>query len=229
MNILMEDEYFLAVEKPAKQFVHPMPGERESKDCLLFNVRDHINCHAYAINRLDRPVSGIVLFAKNPEVVTAFQNIWHDDTTHKKYLCLHRGKLETAGFFDSPLSKKGAYKSRDNKELKQEALTLYQAIEHFPHEFCTYTQVEIKTGRYHQIRRHFRKAIMPIIGDRKHGKGVVNKHFEDKYSLDQIFLHCHELSLVHPYTDKKIYITNALPDNLKAVLKKIGLTNFNIS
>ncbi|MBD64805.1 MAG: hypothetical protein CME62_06335 [Halobacteriovoraceae bacterium] len=220
MEILFEDKYVIAVTKPAKQFVHPMQGEADSKDCLLFSVRDHIQTKLWPINRLDRPVSGIVLFAKSPEIVTKFQDIWHLDSTQKKYTCLHRGLLEESGVFNSPLSKRSVNKEI-HKDIKQEALTLYNPLQVFKHEFCTLTEVEIKTGRYHQIRRHFRKAVMPIIGDRKHGKGVVNNHFLEIYGLDRIFLHAKELIFIHPYTSHPIHISCTLPIELLSVLKKL--------
>lgn len=220
MNILYQDQSIVIANKKANQFVHPISGDPESKDCLLFELRDHLGIHLYPINRLDRPVSGITLFANRPEIVTEFQTIWHDENTRKKYLCLHRGKLESEGRFDSPLSKKGIFKN-DSQELKQSALTLYHPIEYFPSEFCTFTEVEIKTGRYHQIRRHFRKAVMPIIGDRKHGKGKVNNHFVERYHLNQIFLHCHYFECIHPITSERLELHCPLPENLSTVLSKL--------
>lgn len=220
MQIHFEDEYIIAVEKPAKLFVHPMPGERESKNCLLFQVRDHHSSHVYAINRLDRPVSGIVLFAKRNKIVPLFQEIWHTDSTIKKYECLHRGKLTEQGKFNSALSKRGTFKSV-NKEIKQEALTLYRPIEYFESEYCTHTEVEIKTGRYHQIRRHFRKAVMPLIGDSKHGKGKINNHFREQYELHRIFLHSKSLEFHHPVTKEAIKINSDLPQELESVLLKL--------
>ena len=223
MKVYFEDEYYIAVEKPAKQFIHPMPGERESKDCLLFDVRDHLELKVYPIHRLDRPVSGIVIFAKTSEASAKVQKIWKDDSTRKRYLCLNRGKIEESGEYNSPLSKSGVKKSDIKKDVKQEALTLYYPIEYFHHEFCTYTEVEIKTGRFHQIRRHFRKDIKPLIGDRKHGKAVINNHFSDHYGMDRIFLHCCGLEFVHPYTGELVLISSPLPEALKSVIIRLRI------
>jgi tRNA pseudouridine65 synthase len=225
MKVYFEDQYYIAVEKPAKKFIHPMPGERESKDCLLFDVRDHLESKIYPVHRLDRAVSGIVIFAKTPKAATKAQEIWNKKTTHKKYLCLNRGKIEKSGVYDVTLSKSGVSQSDIKKEIKQEALTLYNPIEYFHHEFCTYTEVEIKTGRFHQIRRHFRKDIKPLIGDRKHGKGKVNNHFADNYGMNRIFLHCHELEFNHPYTGELILLNSPLPDVLNNVILKLRVNN----
>lgn len=63
---------------------------------------------------------------------------------------------------------------------------------------------------------------MPIVGDRKHGKGVMNKHFEKKYSLNQIFLHSRSINFNHPITGKNVNIEADLPVNLKNVLKLLN-------
>ena len=121
MKVYFEDENYIAVEKPAKKFIHPMPGERESKDCLLFDVRDHLEHKVFPIHRLDRAVSGIVIFGKNSEAVAKAQKIWNHETTHKKYLCLNRGKLDKPGQYDATLSKSGVKKS----DIKKEAIASF--------------------------------------------------------------------------------------------------------
>jgi tRNA pseudouridine65 synthase len=229
MKVHFEDQYYIVVEKTAKQFIHPMPREKESKDCLLFDVRNHLESKVYPVHRLDRAVSGIVIFAKIPKAVTKIQDIWKADSTHKKYLCLNRGKIEQSGKYDETLSKSGVNRSDIKKDVKQDALTLYNPIEYFHHEFCTYTEVEIKTGRFHQIRRHFRKDIKPLIGDRKHGKGKVNNHFADHYGMNRIFLHCHELEFIHPYTGEKILISSPLPEVLNNVIIQLRANNDKVS
>jgi tRNA pseudouridine65 synthase len=218
-RLLYEDEYYAAVEKTAGLFVHPMPGEKESRDCLLFQLRDQLGMFLYPVNRLDRPVSGIVLFAKKPEWVTAIQQRWHEPETQKHYLCLNRGKLESCGQFDRPLSKRGAFKKK--KGEPQEALTLYDPIKYYPEYFCTYTKIEIKTGRYHQIRRHFRQEVKPLIGDRTHGKGEVNNRFLKEFGLKQIFLHATQLDFIHPITNQPVKIFSSLPSELANILEKL--------
>jgi tRNA pseudouridine65 synthase len=226
LEILYEDDDVIAVNKPGNVFIHPMKEDRSSKENnLLYQVRDYHGEFVYAINRLDRPVSGIALFAKENESVSIMQNIWHDNTTHKKYLAMCLGEIKEAGKFDSPLSKMdiSSKGSNNNQEKEyQEALTLYKPIEFFEKTRTTFMEVEILTGRYHQIRRHFRKAVHPLIGDRKHGKGPINNLFRDDYGLEQIFLHCHCLQYVCPWSKTHVEINCSLPEKLQSILTQLN-------
>ena len=86
LNILYEDQELIAVEKDAGVFIHPMKEDPSSKENnLLFQVRDYLQQFVYAINRLDRPVSGIVLFSKQQELVARVQEQWHSPKTKKFY------------------------------------------------------------------------------------------------------------------------------------------------
>lgn len=219
LNILFENEKIIAVEKPANVFIHPMKEDPSSKENnLLYQVRDHLDQYVYAVNRLDRPVSGIVLFTKNNEVVSSLQDIWHADETKKIYLGMCLGEINEAGKFDSPLSKMD---SSAKEKVYQDALTLYRPLEFFRSVRTTYLEIEIRTGRYHQIRRHFRKAVHPLIGDRKHGKGPINKLFHDNYGLEQLFLHCHKLVFLSPWNNQQITIDCPLPKRLSEILEHI--------
>lgn len=219
MNILFEDENLIAVEKLAGEFIHPMNGERESKsNNLLFRVRDHLDQQVYLVNRLDRPVSGIVLLTKSSEFIKLVQEKWSDKETIKKYLALCLGEVKNAGTFDSPLKKLDSFQ---NEEVYQEAITHYEPIQFFQKVRATFLEIQIDTGRHHQIRRHFRKAIHPLIGDRKHGKGKINNQFHSEYGLNQLFLHSHRLEFPHPLSGAKIQIHCELNENLKNVLDQI--------
>lgn len=219
LNILYEDQELIAVEKDAGVFIHPMKEDPSSKENnLLFQVRDYLQQFVYAINRLDRPVSGIVLFSKQQELVARVQEQWHSPKTKKFYTALCMGEILEAGQFDSPL---GKMDSNGKEKVYQEALTHYFPQIYFKNEHVTLLKVQIFTGRYHQIRRHFRKAVKPLIGDRKHGKGPINNHFESVYGLKQIFLHCHRLELEHPVTKELLEINCKLPAALDYVLLKM--------
>lgn len=173
----------------------------------------------YPVNRIDKPVSGIVVFAKLPEGHRLLQENWPKDSTEKTYLTLCKGRLEFEGQFDFPL------KNLNNKSLPpKESLSLYYPLELFNN--YTYLSVVIKTGRKHQIRRQFSRRCHNLVGDSTYGKGVINTLFRKEFGLNQIFLHAHKLSFEHPYSKKSIEILCPLPDSLGEILEKLRIKGF---
>jgi len=211
INILYQDEYYIAVEKPINLLVHPYKKESNERDHLMKRVKAQTGLYLYPIHRLDRPVSGIVIFGLAGENVAELQKKWSLETTHKKYIALVKGLLKEKGEFTFSLQKED--------KSKQEAITCYKPLQLFSE--TTLIEVEIKTGRRHQIRRHFSRRSHNIIGDRKHGRGKVNNFYKDEIGLDRIFLHAQSLEFIHPYTNKTIKIECPLPDDLKTCLSKL--------
>jgi tRNA pseudouridine65 synthase len=207
-KILYQDQWYVAAHKPAWWLTHPSDEARQIKDNLMSAVRDLIGEYVYPVNRLDLQVSGIVLFARQKEAVTRQQNIWNTDQTIKKYQGLVHGQLWESGRFDFPL--------QNDAKIPKESLTLYKIINTF--DEATFVEIQIKTGRRHQIRRHFSRRMHALIGDRKYGKKKWNDPYLDKYALDRIFLHCHYLKFFHPYIEQSVEITNPLPKQLQQII-----------
>lgn len=208
IEILFEDEFYIAVNKPAHLLTHPYKAETNEKENLLFFVRDQIGQYLYPIHRLDRQTSGIVLFGKKPESVREIQEYWGTEKVVKKYKTLIHGDIKQPGEFSFSLL--------SQKKVPQEALTLYTPLENFEH--CTFMEIEIKTGRRHQIRRHFSRRMQHVLGDRKYGKKRFNDFYLNEYLLERLFLHAYFLEFHHPFTDAKIQITSDLPEDLLKVL-----------
>lgn len=221
IEILFEDDYLIIVSKPPCLLVHPCKMNKKDKENMLFRVRDHLGHYVFPVNRLDRAVSGIVIFAKNSYVARAMKDLWHTETTIKKYLALSRGIYKEAGVLDLPLT--------NEKKVKKDSLTLYKPLKLYPN--ATLLEVEIKTGRRHQIRRHFAKSVDHLLGDRLYGKKKYNDHFKENYQLNRLFLHSHFFQFIHPYTDELITINCALYPDLQIVLRLLEgelLENFSI-
>ncbi len=213
IDILYEDEHYIAVEKPSGLLIHPYKKETNEKENLLKSVKEQTGHYLYPLHRLDRPVSGIVIFALSSEAGSKLKEIWHKENFLKEYLTLARGYFdEDAGEMNFALS--------DDKGTKKEARTLYWKIKQF--EKTCYLRVEIKTGRHHQIRRHFARRCHGIIGDTTHGKGRINQYFRETFNLNRIFLHAHRLEFTHPYTSERIFIKSELPGELQTVLNNLN-------
>lgn len=211
LKVLYKDDHFVAVEKPSGLLVHPYWKETNEKASLLKELKAQIGQWLYPVHRLDRPVSGVVIFGLASEAVKALQECWRQDQTRKIYLGLAKNIHTGARRFDIPLN-------NENK-VAQEALTLATPIETFADS--SLMEIEIKTGRKHQIRRHFSKHRSQIIGDRMYGKKPINDFYQKEYGIDRIFLHAHKLSFRHPFSGDMTEITSPLPEDLALCLEKI--------
>lgn len=212
LNILYQDDYYIAAEKPSGLLVHPYWKETNEKQSMMMDLKRQIGKWIYPIHRLDRPVSGVVLFGLVPEAVKEIQAKWADESTKKKYVALVRDTIYTeVTRFEFSLK-------NDNK-IPQEALTIATPLEHF--EDSTLMEVEIKTGRKHQIRRHFSRRCTAVAGDRMYGKKPFNDRYLNDFGLQRIFLHAQSLSFIHPFSSEEIEITCPLPDDLSRTLENI--------
>lgn len=211
--ILFENNHYIAAHKPAWWLTHPSNEARQIKQNLMAFIRNLIDQFVYPVNRLDLQSSGIVLFAKDKQGVTKLQQFWHSDKTTKRYLALVHGHLDTKGEFTFPLS-------GENKILK-DSHTLYQTILYYKNQDCSLVEVEIKTGRRHQIRRHFSRRMHALIGDRKYGKKIWNDPFRDSFGLDRLFLHATFLQFEDPYSSEIITINDPLPQELQSLLDQL--------
>ncbi len=217
--ILYQDEYILVVDKPSGLLVHPYKEASNERDNLMTVMRDRLDKWVYPVHRIDRPVSGIVIFAFAGEVVSKIKENWSDKTkTHKEYLALARGQIKEPGTFDFELS--------NEKKVRQEAITHYKPLFNF--DDTTLVHVTIETGRKHQIRRHFSRRMQCLVGDTAYGKGILNERYRQDYNLHRIFLHGWQLSLPHPITGKQIIFRCPLRPELKKTLQDKGMIDFSM-
>ena len=215
VTILYQDEDLIFANKPSGLLVHRDQGHAQDKVTLMGLLRDQVGQYVHAINRIDRPVSGIVLFTTKRELINIIKNDWTGEKTHKEYIALAKGKKLEKGTFAFAL------KSDDGslKEASTEFIPLF--------EFATTTlyKIKINTGRKHQIRRHFSRRCMNIIGDTCYGKGEFNRYFRSEFGLYRIFLHSYRLKMIHPVSLMPMDIICKLPLELVEVLRKMGLSS----
>jgi tRNA pseudouridine65 synthase len=213
--ILYEDESLLIVNKPPFMMVHPWRGGPRDEVDLMTALKEQTGHYLYPVHRLDRQTSGVVLFALESKIVTFFKDRWHSDEVEKRYACMASGALPVAGYFDNSL--------RNKKGFKQECYTKFEPLAYFDHyEFpSTLCDVTIKTGRRHQIRRHFSRHMKNLVGDTRYGKGKINDFYREHYNLERLFLHAHYLRLPHPTKSERIEIHAPMSEDLDVIFKKI--------
>ncbi len=223
LNVLYQDQHFLAINKPSGLLVHKTDLAAGTSENAMELLRDQLGQWVYPVHRLDRPTSGVLLFALSEESAKAIQPAFTEHAIQKHYLALVRGFTEQQGVIDHALAplwdKKTDFLSQQNKPA-QTAITHYETGEHFElpirvgkHSSSRYSLVKAapQTGRSRQIRRHFKHIFHPIIGDTAHGDGKHNALFREKFGCHRLLLHAASLAFVHPFSQQPILI-EAAPD-----------------
>jgi tRNA pseudouridine65 synthase len=212
LEIIYRDDDLVAVNKPAGMSVHR--GWARDGIPALQVLRNQISCPVHPVHRLDRPTSGVLLFATSGEVHRLVQQQFTDHTVDKRYLALCRGHDETLTQVDHPLAK------REDLEPRP-AVTDFKLLGHF--ERYGLFEARPRHGRLHQIRRHLRHASHPIIGDVRYGKGEHNRLFRTRFGFHRLALHALSLSLRHPRTEQPLTLRAALPPEFSQLLEALQL------
>ncbi len=207
LEILYQDDYMVAINKPHGLLVHQSSIARDAEEFALQMLRDQIGQNVWPAHRLDRKTGGILLFALNQEANKLLQALFRENQIEKKYSAIVRGYFPDELEIDYPLKK-------ENGAI-QEAFTKVKLLQHFEvpfeigqHPTSRYSLVEAhpQTGRMHQIRKHLAHVMHPIIGDRPHGCNKQNRYFKHEFNMDTMMLHAAELSFIHPYLNRKLFI-----------------------
>lgn len=218
LEILYRDDELIAINKPAGMLVHRSWLDKHETQFAMQTLRDQIGQHVFPIHRLDRPTSGVLLFALNSEMARLMSEQFEQHAMQKSYLAVVRGYLEGEGEIDYPLKvilDKIADKFSQEKEAQQ-AVTFYRSLAKvempYPagkHATARYSLVALfpKTGRKHQLRRHMKHLFHPIMGDTKYGDLHQNRALEAHTDCHRLMLHAHKLSFQHPKTEQHIEIT----------------------
>jgi RluA family pseudouridine synthase len=222
-KIIYEDEWFLAVEKPAPLPVHP--GGRFLTKNLLSLLKKDRDGYLSIVNRLDSETSGLVLAAKSSEAAGALGKIFEFRRIEKEYEAILLGvPPEPSGSLDQSLGFRQVerFRMRCHDPEGEKALTLYETVTANVFEGQKYTHVRVRpeTGRMHQIRAHFALAGCPIAGDKIYIEPAVYTRYieagwcEDMLSVTKaprLLLHAVRLTFVHPVTGGSMDLRSEVP------------------
>ncbi|WP_439257555.1 tRNA pseudouridine(65) synthase TruC [Lonepinella sp. BR2271] len=224
LEILYQDQYIVAVNKPAGMLVHRSWLDRHETQFVMQTLRDQIGQHVFPIHRLDRPTSGVLLFALNSEMANLMCQQFESKTVQKSYLAVVRGYLTGEERIDYPLKiqlDKIADKfAQENKE-PQSAITDYQglktvempyAVGKYPTARYSLVRLTPQTGRKHQLRRHMKHIFHPILGDTQYGDLHQNRALAEKTGVNRLMLHAEKLEFRHPVTNEQIQVTAGLDE-----------------
>ncbi|MFT5724978.1 MAG: 23S rRNA pseudouridine1911/1915/1917 synthase [Bacteroidia bacterium] len=211
-SILFEDNHLIAVNKPAGILVQ---GDHTGDQCLSDYIKAYIkkkynkpgDVYLGTIHRLDRPVSGIVIFAKTSKALTRMNAMMQDHSIKKTYYALLQKKprdlSEDLTHWLVKNEDKNVTRAHDKevKKSKKSQLT-YNYIGTANHKFLI--QIHLQTGRSHQIRAQLAKIGFPISGDMKYGSR--------KGKGTYIYLHAKSLEFIHPVKKEKLLLQCPFPD-----------------
>jgi len=234
LEILYQDENLIAINKPSGLLVHKSLIDRRETRFAVQILRDQINQYVYPLHRLDKPTSGVLLFALNKEMAKSMSNIIQARETQKEYVAIVRGIVNEKEIIDYAL-KEVLDKMTDSKANKdkeaQEAITEYERLDTIElpfkvgkHETSRYSLVKLnpKTGRKHQLRRHMKHIFHPIVGDTTHGDLRHTKFFRNQFNSQRLLLHASKLSFIHPISNKMIIINAGFDETFELLFEEFN-------
>ncbi|WP_418642029.1 tRNA pseudouridine(65) synthase TruC [Vibrio chaetopteri] len=234
LEIVYRDEYLIAVNKPAGMLVHRSWLDKNETRFVMQTLRDQIGQHVFPLHRLDRPTSGVLLFALSSEIAAKAMPMFAEHNIEKTYHAVVRGWIEQGDVLDYPLKvelDKIADKFADQEKEAQPAVTAYQPLAkvevpystgRFPTSRYCLMEMKPKTGRKHQLRRHMHHLSHPIVGDTTHGDGRHNRLFREHYDTHRMLLHASCLAFNHPITGEPIRIQAGFDSVWQSLMSEFG-------
>jgi len=229
IEIVYEDETLIVVNKPAGLVVHPAAGIHSGTlaNALAYHFQQLPDSgHGLRpgiVHRLDRDTSGLLVVAKTEAALEHLSDQFRDRTVFKSYAALVHGRVNTdSGRIDQPLARDAANRTRMAVVRGgRSALSLYRVRQRF--DRFTLLDVELKTGRTHQIRVHLAWLKHPVVGDETYGAGrdntIQNAQLRARVrNLERHFLHAEKLAFTHPQTGKRVEFSSSLPAELAELL-----------
>jgi 23S rRNA pseudouridine1911/1915/1917 synthase len=220
VEIVYEDEAILVVHKPPALLTVPTLM-RESRtvisDLNRMLQRRHPAESAFVVHRLDRGVSGLLVFAKSVEIAETMRNQFAARKPKRQYHALVYGVVDAdKGTFESFLATDENLNrySTDDEESGQHAITHYRVLRRFAD--ATYVEVWLETGRRNQIRVHFAEAGHPLIGDERYAR---ERPEHPQWKSRRIALHALTLGIDHPVTGKPLHFESRLPEEFESFFR----------
>jgi 23S rRNA pseudouridine955/2504/2580 synthase len=203
LDVIYEDKEIIAFNKPAVLSVQP--GTNVSNKSLYNALLGRME-EFFFVHRLDKYTSGVIIVSKTHESAKKLSELFSSHDIEKKYITLVKGLVKDKLDIKTPLDGKNAF-------TRVEPLEFYSG--------CTLLSVQIFTGRKHQIRRHLAMNCTPVIGDEIYGDSDANEQFKKAYDLNGYFLHCSEVSFIHPVKHLEVKIKAPLDVERQKIIKKL--------
>lgn len=222
LDIIFQDKDIVIINKPQDMVVHPAPGNYSGTlvNGLLFHIDTLSSINGVIrpgiVHRLDKDTSGLLVVAKNDKAHRFLSEELKERKIKRSYISLVHGVLKSdEGTIDAPIGrhpkdrKKMAVTSKNSKE----AISHYKVLDRYDN--YTLVEVDLKTGRTHQIRVHMAHINYPIVGDPVYSRG------KNEFGLDKQMLHAYKLGFIHPSTKEYMEFKADLPLYFKNIIKTL--------
>ncbi|WP_257349127.1 RluA family pseudouridine synthase [Pseudalkalibacillus decolorationis] len=213
LSILFEDDHFLVLDKPAN--VATIPSKYQNTGSLAQGILHYYQTKAipatiHVVNRLDRDTSGIVLIAKHRYAHSLLSKQQQSSRIKRSYIALCHGQpISKIGEIEEPIGRKeGSIVERCVRADGQFARTHYKVLKTY--EGYSYVQLNLDTGRTHQIRVHMNYIGHPLLGDDLYG-GTREK-------IQRQALHSTTITFYHPFSEKEVKLEAPLPNDISNLL-----------
>ena len=222
LDIIYEDEDMIVVNKPKGMVVHPANGNPDGTlvNAIMAICKDSLSgiggeIRPGIVHRLDKDTSGIIIVAKNDKAHINLSEQIKEHKVKKTYIALVRGIVkENEATINMPIGRS----EKDRKKMAvtrkgKEAITHFKVLERY--DKYTLLQVNIETGRTHQIRVHLSQIGYPIVGDEVYSNG------KNEWNVKGQCLHAKSLDFTHPTTEKMMHLEAELPDYFENILEDL--------
>lgn len=218
IDVIYEDEDIIVVNKPKDMLVYPVKDEENTLvNGLLYKYDLLGNMYSERpgiVHRLDRDTTGLMVVARNDESYKYLVEKFSKNEVTKKYYVIAHGYIEEKVIIDNPIGRNEKNRTKMDVDTKnsKEAISIVTPLEYF--KDYTLAEVEIITGRTHQIRVHLKSINHPVVGDLVYG-------YKNKFGIKTQLLHCYHLSFIHNAKNKTAVFETGIPEYFFDFLRKI--------
>ncbi|MCT4688485.1 RluA family pseudouridine synthase [Vallitalea sp.] len=223
LDIVYEDKDVILVNKPQGMVVHPAPGHYTGTlvNAIMYHCKDDLSgingvMRPGIVHRIDKDTSGVLIICKNDKAHESIAKQLKDHTITRKYNAIVYNNIkEDEGVINAPIGRHPVNRKQMavNPINGKEAITHYEVLERINQ--YTYVELQLETGRTHQIRVHMTSINNPLLGDPVYGPK------SDRFKLKGQALHARVLGFVHPTTNEYMEFEAPLPNYFTGLLKKL--------
>lgn len=229
-EILHQDRFLVVVNKPHGVLSHPNPKSTKPQSAAFEGGYDaDRRCfkgpagNIWLIHRLDQDTSGVLLGAKDDKTAAACREAFETHSVRKIYraLCVGGGLKPEGVWLDHLVTahERNQVRTSVRHGMRPNAEARYKLLAYSPTQRLSLVEIELITGRTHQIRVQAASRRLPLVGDDVYGHFELNRKLKQSLGARRLFLHAHELRLKHPASGQMITVQAPLPADLEAVLE----------